>query len=229
MKLFFSSHITTIIIIFFCKLSNLIIAVNKKKWQFTFPPPDTKNCLWQHIFRHLKFIGYHLTWLKLFKFNATPLLVSSNPYNSCLEEMQGHFHLQHYTIAHCWACPMYRVATVTVFLSDWATFIKVARLPIMGCNFVFKDLLHQTLISNNGSWFTFPFMHIWWCQDDVIRFKGKSYFLDNSLFLKKWNHPSNSNFASSISMVISKKNSLVFEDNCFCFQVTASIWQIDLY
>ena len=33
-------------------------------------------------------------------------------------------------------------------------------LTIMGCNFVFNDLLHQTLISNNGPWFTFPFMHI---------------------------------------------------------------------
>ena len=31
------------------------------------------------------------------------------------------------------------------------------------------------------------------------------FFFDNSLFLKKWNHPSNSNFASSVSMIISKK------------------------
>ena len=34
-------------------------------------------------------------------------------------------------------------------------------LSIIWCNFVFDFLLHQTLISNNGPWFTFPFMHIW--------------------------------------------------------------------
>ena len=34
-------------------------------------------------------------------------------------------------------------------------------LTINGCNFVSNDLLHQTLISYNGPWFTFPFMHIW--------------------------------------------------------------------
>ena len=39
-------------------------------------------------------------------------------------------------------------------------------LTIIGCNFVSNDLLHQTLISYNGPWFTFPFMHI----DDIIRF-----------------------------------------------------------
>ena len=33
-------------------------------------------------------------------------------------------------------------------------------LTIIGCNFVSNDLLHQTLISYNGPWFTFPFMHI---------------------------------------------------------------------
>ena len=43
-------------------------------------------------------------------------------------------------------------------------------LSIIGCNFVSNDLLHQTLISYNGPWFTFPFMHIWWQHNDVIRF-----------------------------------------------------------
>ena len=43
-------------------------------------------------------------------------------------------------------------------------------LTIIGCNFVSNDLLHQTLISYNRPWFTFPFMHIWWHHDDVIRF-----------------------------------------------------------
>ena len=43
-------------------------------------------------------------------------------------------------------------------------------LTIMGCNFVFNDMLHQTLISNNGPWLTFPFLHIWWHYDDDIRF-----------------------------------------------------------
>ena len=43
-------------------------------------------------------------------------------------------------------------------------------LTIIGCNFVLNDLLHQTLTSYNGPWFTFPFMHIWWHHDDVIRF-----------------------------------------------------------
>ena len=33
-------------------------------------------------------------------------------------------------------------------------------LTIIGCNFVLNDLLHQTLISYNGPWFTFSFMHI---------------------------------------------------------------------
>ena len=49
-------------------------------------------------------------------------------------------------------------------------------LTICGCNFVFNDLLQQTLISKNGPWFTFPFIHIWWHHNDVIRFYGKSYF-----------------------------------------------------
>ena len=97
-------------------------------------------------------------------------------------------------------------------------------LTITGCNFVSNDLLHQTLISYNGPWFTFPFMDIWWNYDDVIKFYWKSYFFDNSLFLKKWNHPSNSNFASSISMIISLKI-LAFEDNCLCFQVTSFFYQ----
>ena len=39
--------------------------------------------------------------------------------------------------------------------------VKVAILPnYYWCNFVLNDLLHQTLISYNGPWFTFPFMHI---------------------------------------------------------------------
>ena len=62
-------------------------------------------------------------------------------------------------------------------------------LTIIGSNFVLNDLLHQTLISYNGPWFTFPFMHIWWQHDDIIRFQGKSYFFDNSLFLKKIEPP----------------------------------------
>ena len=33
-------------------------------------------------------------------------------------------------------------------------------LKIQVNDFVFNDLLHQTLISNNEPWFTFPFMHI---------------------------------------------------------------------
>ena len=49
--------------------------------------------------------------------------------------------------------------------------------------------------------------------------------ISNSLFLKKWDHPSNSNFASSISMITSKKTTLAFENNCFCFQVTALFYQ----
>ena len=43
-------------------------------------------------------------------------------------------------------------------------------LTIIGRNFVSNDLLHQTLISYNGPWFTFPFMHIWWHHNDIIRF-----------------------------------------------------------
>ena len=43
-------------------------------------------------------------------------------------------------------------------------------LTIIGCNFVLNDLLHQTLISYSGPWFTFSFMHIWWHHDDVIKF-----------------------------------------------------------
>ena len=43
-------------------------------------------------------------------------------------------------------------------------------LTIIGCNFVLNVLLHQTLISYNGLWFTFPFIHIWWHHDDVIKF-----------------------------------------------------------
>ena len=57
-------------------------------------------------------------------------------------------------------------------------------LTIIGCNFVLNDLLHQTLISYSGPWFTFSFMHIWWHHDDVIKFLGKSYFFYNSLFWK---------------------------------------------
>ena len=56
-------------------------------------------------------------------------------------------------------------------------------------------------------------------------FRGNPIFFYNSLFLKKWNHSSNSNFASSISMIISKKITLAFEDNCFCFQVRAFLYQ----
>ena len=33
-------------------------------------------------------------------------------------------------------------------------------LTIIGCNLCLNDLLHQTLISYNGPWFTFSFMHI---------------------------------------------------------------------
>ena len=88
-------------------------------------------------------------------------------------------------------------------------------LTVIGCNFVFNDLLHQALISNNGPWFTFPFMHIWWHHQIL----GEILFFDNSLFLKNWNHLSNTNFASSISMIISKKTTLAFGDYCFCFPV----------
>ena len=84
-------------------------------------------------------------------------------------------------------------------------------LTVIGCNFVLNDLLHQILISYNGPWFTFSFMHIWWHHDDVIKFKGKSFFLlVIPCFWKKWNHPSNSNFASSISMIIETLRFLTF-------------------
>ena len=43
-------------------------------------------------------------------------------------------------------------------------------LTIIGYNFVLNDLLHQTLISYNGPWFIFSFMHIWWHHDNVIKF-----------------------------------------------------------
>ena len=82
-------------------------------------------------------------------------------------------------------------------------YITVYCLTIIGCNFVFNDLLHQTLISNNGPWFTFP------CTfDDIMMmssgFRGNPIFLIIPCFWKKWNHLSNSNFASSISRIISK-------------------------
>ena len=98
-------------------------------------------------------------------------------------------------------------------------------LTIIGFNFVSNDLLHQTLVSYNGPWFAFPLSTF----DDITVtsscFRGNPIFFDNSLFLKKWNHPSHSNFASSISMIISKKITLAFEDNCFCFQVTGFFYQ----
>ena len=33
-------------------------------------------------------------------------------------------------------------------------------LNTVGCKFVLNDLLHQTLISYNGTWFTFSLVHI---------------------------------------------------------------------
>ena len=99
-------------------------------------------------------------------------------------------------------------------------------LAIIGCNFVFNDLLHHTLISNNGPWFTFPFMHIWWHYDDIVRFEGKSYFLIIPCFLKKWNHLSNLNFASSISMIISKINYVSFWRLQLLFSSYRSFYQI---
>ena len=53
--------------------------------------------------------------------------------------------------------------------SFWGGYIAIIR-----CNFLFT--VDNTVIQHNGPWFTFPFMHIWWHHDDVIRFKGKSYF-----------------------------------------------------
>ena len=51
-------------------------------------------------------------------------------------------------------------------------------LTIIGCNFV-SNMLHKTLISYNGPWFIFLFMHIWWNHCDIIRFRGKFNFFDN--------------------------------------------------
>ena len=83
-------------------------------------------------------------------------------------------------------------------------------LTINGCNFICNDLLHSTLISCNGSWFTFPFMYIWWyhawwrhkvLEDILFSFSFFFFFLLKKK--KKKNHPS-LKFASSISMIISK-------------------------
>ena len=47
---------------------------------------------------------------------------------------------------------------------------------IIGCNFVSNDLLHQTLISHNEPYLTFPFMHIWWFVFVCVFFYQKSEF-----------------------------------------------------
>ena len=92
-------------------------------------------------------------------------------------------------------------------------------LTIIGCNFVLMicciKLWYHTMDLG------LPFHS---CTFDDITmtsssFRGNHIFLIIPCFWKKWNHPSNSNFASSLSMIISKNIMLAFEDYCFCFPV----------
>ena len=77
-------------------------------------------------------------------------------------------------------------------------------LTIIGCNFVFNDLLHVASDIDIKQW-TLVYLSIHahlmtsrWCHQVLgeILF----FFFYNSLFLKKWNHLSN--FASSTNMII---------------------------
>ena len=90
----------------------------------------------------------------------------------------------------------------------------------------FNDLLHQTLISNNG-----PLsFHSCTFYDNTMKSSG---FRENPIFLiipcfwKKLNHLSNSNFASSISIIISKKITLALKLILLLFSSYRSFCQIE--
>ena len=97
-------------------------------------------------------------------------------------------------------------------------------LHIVGCNLVANGVLHLTLYHAMGlrlSYHSYTF-------DDITLtssgFRGNPTFFDNSLFVDICNHPSNSNFANSISIILSKNLHYILRITVFVFKLQAGFF-----